>query len=507
MHLDARHIWTVLLMSMTWFACTPEQHDSREEVLVINVDDQDLLTPDDAARDMLVHHHEDMPRDQDSDQHNEHDQNWPADMSLDMHALSASGGSATIEFSPENPFLQFAPDLPLSALRSASLGREFFVAQWTPARTDRPSLDGLGPLSIVSSCVACHPASGQAPSLESNGAVRHGILLRLAHQDTDGAWGADPIYGGQLQTMGLTGVPAEGRVQWTSQPARDGLEEIMYTVSSPGYGAISDRTSWGARRAPVLVGMGLLDAIDDQVIREWEDPDDRDEDGISGRVHDVWDVAGQTTRPGRFGWKALHSSLVQQSAGAFSGDMGLTTTLFPMSTCSPTQSSCISAPSGGEPEVSDTALDSVAQFLSVLGVPARDIQDQAAFEQGRQLFEATGCASCHRPSMVTSPQAHPAILASQTFWPYTDLLLHDMGDELADIPEGEASASEWRTPPLWSLRFIARQSDARLLHDGRARSIEEAILWHGGEGRLSRDAYSALTPQERDALIVFLMSI
>ncbi len=425
----------------------------------------------------------------------------------ELAELSSLGGATTIEPDLEQPFLQFAPDLPLADLREASIGRELFVANWTPAPGPRETLDGLGPLAIVASCVACHPSSGQAPTLREDRQIGPGILLRLAQRTPDGTWQADPVYGHQLQTLGLSSVPSEGRITWQAQDLAGGRQTISYTIEDPGYGPLPENTSWGARRAPGLLGMGLLDTVHDNTIREWADPEDLDGDGISGRVHDVLDIETGTMRPGRFGWKALHSTLKQQSAAAFSGDMGLTSTFFPEAHCQPKQESCLLAPSGGDIEVSDRAMEGVVHFLSVLGVPARRITDEQTFARGRLLFHQTQCASCHRPSMTTSPESSPELLAGQTFWPYTDLLLHDMGEALADIPEGNASPSEWRTPPLWSLDSIARQPGGRFLHDGRARTLDEAIRWHGGEAKKSRNDYLSLSEEERDTLIAFLLSI
>lgn len=421
--------------------------------------------------------------------------------------LTPPGGSATVDFSNDAPFLQFADGLELATLRRASLGRELFVANWTPTGPgSRETLDGLGPLFIVDSCATCHPASGQPPTLEPDGTIGPGILLRLAHRDEHDMWRPDPIYGGQLQSASTAAMLAEGSVRWSSHPTHDGLEKILYTIANPGHGPLSERTTSGARRAPHLIGMGLLDAVPDATLHMLADPDDIDQDGISGRVHEVWDVATGTHRPGRFGWKALHSSLLQQSAGAFSEDMGLTSSLFPRAICTVSQPGCLREEEHA-PDVSQSALEAVDRFLASLGVPERDIRDQEKFDAGRAHFHDLGCATCHTPSLTTAPDTTPALFADQIFWPYTDLLLHDMGDDLADIPELGASASEWRTPPLWGLRFIAAQPDGRFLHDGRARNLDEAILWHGGEALMTRDRYKNLSTTQRDELIAFLLGI
>ena len=465
-----------------------------DEDLTSSPPGDDMTPPLDAAPDASVEDADaSMPRD-------------PVEPALPE--LTPPGGSATVNFSSDAPFLQFADGLELATLRRASLGRELFVANWTPKGPgSREALDGLGPLFIVDSCATCHPASGQPPTLHPNGSIGPGILLRLAQQQDDqDTWLADPIYGGQLQSSSTAGMRFEGSVRWSSQITAEGLQQLHYTITTPGHGPLSPTTSSGARRSPNLIGMGLLDAVPDATLHQLADPDDLDQDGISGRVHEVWDVASQTHRPGRFGWKALHSSLLQQSAGAFSEDMGLTSSLFPHSICTAAQTGCLPEEEDA-PDVSQSALEAVDRFLASLGVPARDIPDQQKFDAGRARFHDLGCAACHTPSLTTSPDAEPSTFASQRFWPYTDLLLHDMGEALADIPEQGASASEWRTPPLWGLRFIAAQPGGRFLHDGRARNLHEAILWHGGEALAAQRRYKSLSPAQRDELIAFLLGI
>jgi CxxC motif-containing protein (DUF1111 family) len=257
--------------------------------------------------------------------------------------------------------------------------------------------------------------------------------------------------------------------------------------------------------APPLVGMGLLEAIVEDDILALADPDDLDGDGISGRFRTVTDPVTGEGRLGRFGWKSGQATVKYQVAGALNTDMGVMTSVYPSPDCGSAQSDCGSA----SPEFDDEDLDNVALYVSLLGIRARrDLDDPVAL-QGEGLFETIGCADCHIPTMQTSPYAFHAEVRDQTIHPYTDMLLHDMGPGLADnLGEGEATGAEWRTTPLWSVGLTADvNAGEAYLHDGRARSLEEAIRWHGGEGEASKNAYEALTENEKDAVIAFLKSL
>jgi len=259
-----------------------------------------------------------------------------------------------------------------------------------------------------------------------------------------------------------------------------------------------------ARVAPPLVGLGLLERIPSAAIEALADPDDRDANGISGRVNRVRDAASGASSLGRFGWKAGQPSVRQQVAAAFHGDLGITSSLFPESPCTPVQVACAKAPDGGTPELTDALLDLVTFYARTLGVPAR--RNPSTARPGEALFRKIGCADCHVERFVTGPAPDLPLLAEQEIHPYTDLLLHDMGEGLADgRPEFAADGREWRTPPLWGIGLVhAVSRHTRFLHDGRARNLEEAILWHGGEAEKARRAYTALERSERDQLLFFL---
>jgi CxxC motif-containing protein (DUF1111 family) len=264
-----------------------------------------------------------------------------------------------------------------------------------------------------------------------------------------------------------------------------------------------------------MIGLGLLEMIDEADIVARADPDDRDGDGISGRPNRVWSMEHGRPMLGRFGWKAARATIRDQTAGAFSGDMGLSTELLPASAgdCTQAEALCRGAPSGADPphgvEVAPTMFDLVVFYARNLAVPMRRRVDTPEVLRGKEVFYRTGCPACHTPKYVTRADPERPELSRQLIWPYTDLLLHDMGPELADgRPEGRASGQEWRTPPLWGIGFTSTVSGhTRFLHDGRARSLLEAVLWHGGEAEAAKQRVVRMTREERDALLAFLASL
>jgi CxxC motif-containing protein (DUF1111 family) len=335
----------------------------------------------------------------------------------------------------------------------------------------------------------------------------------------------DPVYGSQLQDFASPGQTPEGQMQITyaEEPVTlaDGttitLRAPTYTISDPGYGALNPDLMISPRIAPQMIGLGLLEAIPATDILARQDPDDVDGDGISGRANIVISTEFGTPMLGRFGLKAGAATVREQSAGAFAGDMGLSTTLQPdpWGECTAAQDDCRTAPHGQEPgvrdglEVDDLTLDLITFYARNLGVPARRGVDDAAVLRGKAVFYAAQCAACHTPKAVTNRLDGQDAQSFQLIWPYTDLLLHDMGPGLADNrPEARATGTEWRTPPLWGIGLTAQVSGhTEFLHDGRARSLLEAVLWHGGEAQAARDAVVALPKPDRDALIAFLESL
>jgi len=328
---------------------------------------------------------------------------------------------------------------------------------------------------------------------------------------------AEPTYGGQLQDMANPGIAPEGKVRVSYSSERvtfaDGLEVELrkptLEISQLGYGALHPETQFSVRIAPPMIGLGLLEAIPEAAILANADPDDLNGDGISGRANQVWDHAQQRTALGRFGWKAGQPTLNQQNADAFANDMGLTSTLIAHDNCTVVQTDCMQAPHGGEPEVSDNILATVLFYTRNLAVPARRDVDAPEVIAGKNLFHQAGCQSCHTPQFTTAADAAEAELANQVIRPYSDLLLHDMGEGLADNrPEFLATGREWRTAPLWGIGLIETvNGHTQFLHDGRARNLLEAILWHGGEAEAAKQTVLTFNADERSALLAFLNSL
>ena len=390
-------------------------------------------------------------------------------------------------------------------------GNAFFSQAWVEAPASTASRDGLGPLFNARSCSTCHFRDGRAAPPEDGQAPFEGLLLRLSVAST----GADDTtYGGQLQDQGLPGIPAEAAptITWTEQPDTypDGTPYSLlvptYTLTGAAYGAFSSDILLSPRIAPHRVGLGLLEAIPAARLEALADPDDRDGDGLSGRLQVAWDREQGTEAIGRFGWKAEQPTVLQQSAGAFSGDLGITSRIFPEDDCTEAEVACLASPDGGTPELEDDLLDRVGVYARAVAVPVRRAWDDDTVLRGKLLFGEAGCTGCHVPCHETEALDDMPELGDQRIWPYTDLLLHDMGPGLADgRPVGVADGQEWRTPPLWGVGLFPDVSGhSRYLHDGRARSLEEAILWHGGEADESRLAFMALPAEDRDALLVFL---
>jgi CxxC motif-containing protein (DUF1111 family) len=322
------------------------------------------------------------------------------------------------------------------------------------------------------------------------------------------------VYGEQLQTLSVAGVRPEGtpELEYTTL-AGNYPDGTPYQLSSPTYRI--DRLQYGPTRAqlaprvaPATIGLGLLEAIDESRLAELEDPDDSDGDGISGRLNRVWDRQRADISVGRFGWKAEQPRLRQQIASALSVDLGVTSQLYPASDCSKAESDCAGF-DAAQPELAERVLDRIESYLRLLAVPERRNTGDAAVQHGEPLFARAGCDRCHVPSHVTSADAALPELARQTIWPYTDLLLHDLGPGLADTrPSFLAAGSEWRTPPLWGLGLYRLvNGHERLLHDGRADGVAEAVLWHDGEAAASRVAFTELDADERAQLVAFVESL
>ncbi len=430
-----------------------------------------------------------------------------------------SGGKATVFDDSANVFATAIPSLTTEERRAFSVGNSFFNDNWVTAPSSTIGRDGLGPVFNAQSCSTCHFRDGRAAPPAAEDDPERGLLFRLSVPGA-GAHGAvvpEPSYGEQLQDRSILGVPAEGRVRITYESVPGTFADgTKYTLLAPTYEIVdvsgvplATDTLVSPRIAPSVFGVGLLEAVPEAEIRAREDPDDADGDGISGRANSVWDVARQQVALGRFGWKANVPTVEQQNASAFAGDIGITNRLFPEQPCTESETACLAKPTGGEPELDDAKLSRVTFYTRTLAVPARrDVRDERV-QEGEQLFRSIGCASCHLPTLHTGEVADVEGLSKQTIHAYTDLLLHDMGPGLADgRPDNLASGSEWRTPPLWGIGLQSTVSGhTRFLHDGRAHDLEEAILWHGGEGKAAQQAFAKLSRGERAALLAYLRSL
>lgn len=453
-------------------------------------------------------------------------------------AASLPGGATSTSLRPFPSSDRPASNLPQAARPDFYAGRALAAQPWVKAPTLTDARDGLGPLYNARTCLACHTRGGKGHAPVEGQALGVGSLVRISIPGKPTKHGAvpEPTYGlqfqnqstalsHQLQRFGASTNPRNGppvevepRVHWEEQAFiyPDGQQIMLrrprLEVTNLGYGPLHPQTLFSLRVAPPLHGLGLIELIDQSAISALADPEDQDGDGISGRFNSVWDFRANTPALGRFGYKANRSNLDNAVAAAFAGDLGITNSLFPQQPCTQGQPRCLAEPSGAGPdgfELSDRLLSLAVDYNRNLGVPQGRSQALQRTDTGRTLFHRLGCAACHHPQFVTgASQSHPH-LAAQRIWPYSDFLLHDMGPDLADgRPDYDATGSEWRTSPLWSIGLSERiAGTASYLHDGRARTLEEAVLWHGGEALAVKERFVALSTVQRGQLLSFLASL
>lgn len=430
-----------------------------------------------------------------------------------------AGGDTTVFETGETAFSLAARNLTGARRDAFFVGNAFFKRNWVTAPASTTGVDGLGPTFNANSCAGCHFMDGRGAPPQRPDEEFLGLLVRLSVPGTDEHGGplGEPAYGGQFNHRAILGVPAEGtsHVTYTERPGTfaDGtaysLRVPVYDLADLAFGPMAPGTMTSPRTANAMIGLGLLEAISEDDLLAAADPDDADGDGISGRANRVWDPVTQTVTLGRLGWKANQPGMEQQVQGAFLGDIGITSPLFPQQNCPPAQTACAASIAGGEPEAPADTIRDVVYYSRLLAVPARrDVQDPAVL-RGKSLFQLAGCASCHTPRFVTGTFDGLPELEHQTIFPYTDLLLHDMGEALGDKrPDFLATGTEWRTPPLWGLGLVKTvNGHTNYLHDGRARDTSEAILWHGGEGERAREAFRAMSAKDRAALVRFVESL
>jgi CxxC motif-containing protein (DUF1111 family) len=455
-----------------------------------------------------------------------------------------TGGATTVDASGKNAFSFPAANLSDEERTRFAIGNSFFKRNWVQAPASTTARDGLGPHFIARSCAGCHvqDGRGQPPALLKT--MRDGLphepaialLVRLSVAGTDAHGGPKPhpVYGDQINNAAVLDVKPEGqpRISWQTMRGRyaDGtpytLSKPRYEIVQLAYGPLGADVMMSPRIAPQIAGVGLIDAISPADIEANAVAQASRSGPIKGRVNRVWDAYAQEMLVGRFGWKANVASLAHQTASAFNGDIGITSMRFSSETCTTAQTDCRAAPSGGgggkpgpaaEPEVDEKTLEDVIFYQATLAPAARRNASDIAVLRGQKLFQDAQCAACHKPSYVTTsgvlaekfPRLSSPALNKQTIWPYSDFLLHDMGAELADgRPDFLATGREWKTPPLWGIGLIGDvNGHTRLLHDGRARNVAEAILWHGGTAQSSREFFRKLNAQERRDLVKFVESL
>jgi CxxC motif-containing protein (DUF1111 family) len=454
---------------------------------------------------------------------------------VELPARALSGGQLSVADDSQSAYTH--PTLALDAKQKElfALGHQMFNNRWAFFWFENAEF-GRGPTSNAQACTACHTNNGRGlttgtplPATGVDGAVRDhhitvpfepapNLVVRISvkGEDPHGGPQPHPYYGDQLQVFGVRGViTAEGKfgIQWQEHlvALADGdqvaLRAPTLSVSELAYGPLGAETMTGLRLAPPLVGLGLLEAVPDETIVQLAAR--APVAGIRGRVNRVWDESQGKTVVGRFGLKANHGSLREQVAAAFINDIGLSTPVYPEQNCPAIQIGCKEQMVAGKPEITPLRLAATELYVRALLVPVRRQTEDAQILRGEQLFAAAHCAVCHVPQLKIGEFPPLPLLAGQTIQPFTDLLLHDMREGLADgRPDFLARGSEWRTPALWGIGLSQKVNGAgAFLHDGRARNFSEAILWHGGEAQVSREAFRQLSREDRDALIAFLQSL
>lgn len=431
------------------------------------------------------------------------------------------GGETTVFEVSRNAFGYSARNLSFDRRSSFFVGNSFFNQNWVTAPASTSNRDGIGPFFNARSCSSCHLRDGRGRPPNPAEGTLNSLVLQISVSDSGAHGGPEPspTYGGGFSPLAVPGLEPEGKVEVSYDTLNgqfaDGtpytLRQPRYQLTSPQGQPVDSTLQFSPRVAPHMVGMGLLEAIPQQAIHSLADPKDQDNNGISGRANKVWSAYHQKMMLGRLGWKANQPTVPDQVVAAFNSDMGLTTSYRPKEDCTQTQQGCLEQPSGGDPdvEVNDTIVDKVSFYVRTLAVPARRNAKDATVLKGKRLFHQAGCASCHTPRFKTGTLENFPELSNQTIRPYTDLLLHDMGKGLADHRgDYKASGREWRTPPLWGIGLIETvNGHTTFLHDGRARSLMEAILWHGGEAAAARDRVRQMPKADRQALITFLNSL
>ncbi len=435
---------------------------------------------------------------------------------------------------PHMAYLQPVPDLQDAQKKNFRAGEKVFNTLWIAVPEDQISKWwdlsqpgpggsewGLGPTFLAQSCVSCHVQAGRGRTNDGGGGpvFMQSLRLSVPGAGPHGSPNPEPNYGLQIQSFdtsqreGVKFGEGEVHIDWktSSFAFPDGssieLRKPVVRLEKLGFGPLAQGVMTSLRNSQAIFGLGHLEAVSEAdilALAEWQKSQ-----GLNGRPNYVRDDINDKMSIGRFGWKANQPSLRQQLAAAFLGDIGTTSTIYPTQNCPSAQKDCLAAKHSGKPELREELWDSLTFWVSALDVPAPRDREQPTVMRGEKLFSAVNCAQCHVPELKTGKSALIPQLSGKTIRPYTDLLLHDMGPELADgRPDFKASGRDWRTPPLWGIGLSKQvNGSTNFLHDGRARNLLEAIVWHGGEAEASRKLFMKLSKDERDDLIAFLNSL
>ncbi|MBX7147039.1 MAG: c-type cytochrome [Alphaproteobacteria bacterium] len=447
---------------------------------------------------------------------------------FDSRIYKNLGGDASRASNGNLSFSLPSPNLFGDEIKTFMFGKRIFDATWLP-RIQQSQINilepnqqvtssvflGLGPSFNRASCSHCHVRDGRGKPTDLTDNLSSMIFkLGIINPNIPTNSIPHPIYGDQFHDQSISTIISEKIKVYYNEITEFYPDGISYHLRKPYYilpasipEELKSKTLISARIPPALIGLGLLENIPVQSIMELADPYDKNNDGISGKINLVANNLSQEKKSlGRFGWKASTSNLYQQNATAAFNDMGLTNILFPGQNCKIV--TCKDEPISLE--LNNEFLDKLTFYTKTLSVPMRRNLDNISAQKGEQIFFKAECHTCHKPSWIINhyPSARD-VITPQTIFPFTDLLLHDMGHELSDnLPDAEATGSEWRTPPLWGIGLNKEVSGYEFyLHDGRARNLEEAILWHNGEGKKSSDIFKNLSRYDREALISFLKSL
>ena len=439
-----------------------------------------------------------------------------------------SDNGFTVARADQDAYSQPAPVLSYRESETFLQGRSHFKRRWVASVAFNGEW-GLGPTFIQTRCSECHVNNGRGGPPKTPDEQLATMLVRLSLPGANEHDGPrpDPNYGDQFQNNALQGQSIDFQYSWEPVPAEaalyldweersvalpDGenvvLRKPVLRIEKLAFGPMGEGAMTSLRNTPPLVGLGLLEAVPEESILKLAQT--QKNLGLNGRPNYVWDAINRRAALGRFGWKANVPSLLQQVAGAFLGDIGVTSRIFRQQNCPPVQKSCQVQAPGNDPEVIDADLNDLELWLRGGAVPAQRDAGNPVVRRGENMFGRAACGGCHVPELKTA-EIYPSFpkLANRTFRAYTDLLVHDMGDELADgRPDFKAGPRDWRTAPLWGVGLSGTvNGQSALLHDGRARNVTEAILWHGGEAAASREAFSKLPKADREALVKFVEAI